>query len=153
MHILPDLRKLEAKYSQELVIIGVHSAKFKNEKDTSQIRQAILRYEIRHPVVNDSGSRSGRATAPMPGRTLVLIQSTGQIIGKRSGRECLKPIDGVLSQAIPFFEAKGQLKRSPVQFALEEAQRANTLLEFPGKISSDEKSNRLFISDSATTAS
>ena len=54
MHILPDLHRLETKYSQELVVIGVHSAKFKNEKDTSQIRSAILRYEIHHPVVNDS---------------------------------------------------------------------------------------------------
>jgi len=31
----------------------VHSAKFKNEKGTDNIRQAILRYEIEHPVVND----------------------------------------------------------------------------------------------------
>src|SRR5690242_19069360 len=31
MHVIPDLKKLEAKYSQELVVIGVHSAKFSNE--------------------------------------------------------------------------------------------------------------------------
>ena len=48
-----ELVLLEEKYPEELVVIGVHSAKFENEKDTDQIRQAILRYEIKHPVIND----------------------------------------------------------------------------------------------------
>src|SRR5215213_2238119 len=54
MHIIPDLKKLEAKYPNELVVIGVHSAKFKNERESSNIREAILRYEIEHPVANDA---------------------------------------------------------------------------------------------------
>ena len=52
MHIIPELTALEKKYA-ELVVIGVHSAKFQNEGDVANIRQAILRYEIQHPVVND----------------------------------------------------------------------------------------------------
>ena len=51
MHIIPDLKKLEKKYPNELVVIGVHSAKFENEKDTENIRRIILRYEIEHPIV------------------------------------------------------------------------------------------------------
>ena len=54
IHTLPDLAKLEEKYPGELVVIGVHSPKFDNEKDTESIRKAILRYEIKHPVVNDA---------------------------------------------------------------------------------------------------
>src|SRR5690242_92601 len=53
MHILPELKKLEEKYPNELVVIGVHSAKFDGEKQTENIREAILRYEISHPVIND----------------------------------------------------------------------------------------------------
>lgn len=53
MHILPDLAYLEHKYRNELVVIGVHAAKFANEREADNIRQAILRYEIEHPVVND----------------------------------------------------------------------------------------------------
>ena len=37
-----DLKKLEAKYANQLVVIGVHSAKFQNEKDTENIRHIIL---------------------------------------------------------------------------------------------------------------
>src|SRR5262249_40795288 len=54
MHVLPDLEYLEKKYGKELVVIGVHSAKFDNEKESGNIRKAILRYEIAHPVVNDA---------------------------------------------------------------------------------------------------
>ncbi len=148
MHILPDLARLETKYSQELVVIGVHSAKFKNEKDTSQIRSAILRYGIHHPVVNDSDFQIWNSYAANSWPTTVLINPSGKVIGKYSGEGVYQPFDSVLSQAIPYFDKKGELHRGPLHLALEEARQANTLLSFPGKISSDEKSGRLFISDS-----
>ncbi|HOA53845.1 MAG TPA: thioredoxin-like domain-containing protein, partial [Thermogutta sp.] len=34
MHIIPELKKLEAKYPRELVVVGVHSAKFQEEKES-----------------------------------------------------------------------------------------------------------------------
>src|SRR5436853_7302751 len=34
MHILPELKKLEQEFPKELVVIGVHSAKFETEKVT-----------------------------------------------------------------------------------------------------------------------
>ena len=79
IHILPDLAKLEKKYANELVVIGVHSPKFDNEKETKSIRKAILRYEIEHPVVNDADHRDlgpvrrrclADARAHRPGRQL-----------------------------------------------------------------------------------
>jgi thiol-disulfide isomerase/thioredoxin len=54
MHVIPDLKRLEAKYARELVVIGVHSAKFANEKETENIRRVVMRYELEHPVVNDA---------------------------------------------------------------------------------------------------
>ena len=42
-HILPDLAKLEEKYKNELVVIGVHSAKFDAERDTENIRRKVAR--------------------------------------------------------------------------------------------------------------
>ncbi len=148
MHILPDLRGLETKYSQELVVIGVHAAKFEHEKDTAEIRKAILRYGVRHPVVNDSGFHVWRLYAAHAWPTLVLINPVGKIIGQYSGEGVYEPFDALLSQAIPYFEARGQLQRSALNFVTEEEKRANTLLNFPGKVSSDEASGRLFVTDS-----
>ncbi|KAK7811701.1 hypothetical protein U0070_023182 [Myodes glareolus] len=63
IHLLPDLHALERKFSDTenkseqangLLIVGVHSAKFPNEKVSDNIKSAILRYDITHPVVNDA---------------------------------------------------------------------------------------------------
>ncbi len=148
MHILPDLRRLEEKYAQELVVVGVHSAKFTNEKDTSQIRQAILRYRIEHPVVNDSNFEIWQSYGANAWPTLVLINPLGKIIAQRAGEVIFEPFDAVLSAAIPYFEGKGKLVRSPLKLTLEQARRANTLLNFPGKVAADEKNGRLFVTDS-----
>ena len=53
LHVIPDLKRLEKKYAEELVVIGVHSAKFERESKTAGIRRFVQRYEIAHPVVND----------------------------------------------------------------------------------------------------
>lgn len=45
MHVLPELARLEKKWADSpITVVGVHSAKFDNEKDTENIRQAVLRY-------------------------------------------------------------------------------------------------------------
>src|SRR6266542_2867973 len=77
IHTLPDLAKLEKKYANEMVVIGVHSAKFDNEKDSDHIRKAVLRYEISHPVVNDAEMKIWRAFNVHSWPTLVLIDPEG----------------------------------------------------------------------------
>src|SRR5579872_4993058 len=52
-HILPELQKLEERFPDELVVIGVHSSKFTAESELFNVRQAVMRHDIRHPVVND----------------------------------------------------------------------------------------------------
>ncbi|MGH9614148.1 MAG: thioredoxin-like domain-containing protein [Bryobacteraceae bacterium] len=80
MHVIPELEQLQTKYGNALVIIGVHSAKFQNEKDTSQIRDAILRYGVHHPVVNDANFRIWNSYAIQAWPTLVLINPKGRIV-------------------------------------------------------------------------
>ena len=81
MHVLPDLKRLEEKYPRELVVIGVHSAKFTNERETENIRQAILRYEIVHPVVNDRNFVNWRAYGVRAWPTLMVIDAEGCVVG------------------------------------------------------------------------
>src|ERR1700722_18376243 len=54
IHTLPDLAEIEARFPGSVVVIGVHTPKFDNEKKTASVLKAILRYEIKHPVVNDA---------------------------------------------------------------------------------------------------
>jgi thiol-disulfide isomerase/thioredoxin len=148
MHVIPDLKRLEEKYANELVVIGVHSAKFQNEKDSEQIRQAILRYGIEHPVINDNNFDVWNAYGARAWPTLVLINPNGRIITSHSGEGAFDAFDPTISRAVAYFETRGQLQRSKATFALEEDTRPKTLLAFPGKVTADQKTNRLFITDS-----
>jgi thiol-disulfide isomerase/thioredoxin len=148
IHIIPDLKRLEAKYPNELVVIGVHSAKFQNEKEAQNIRDAILRYEIEHPVINDRDFRVWNAYSANAWPTLVLIDPTGRVVGARSGEGIYEPFDRAITALIRAFEPTGKLDRKPLRFTLEKDRSPKSVLSFPGKLIGDEKSRRLFIADS-----
>jgi thiol-disulfide isomerase/thioredoxin len=81
MQIIPELEKLEKKYSKELVVIGIHTAKFENEKDSANIKKAILRYQIKHPVVNDANKVIWNTYGANWWPTIVLIDPEGNVFG------------------------------------------------------------------------
>jgi DNA-binding beta-propeller fold protein YncE len=149
IHTLPDLAKLEKKYADQLVVIGVHSAKFDNEKDSANIRKAILRYEISHPVVNDSEMKLWRKYNVRSWPTLVLIDPEGNNLGAASGEGNYELIDAVLTKLIPEHRKKKTLNEKPLKFELARFQeKGDSPLFFPGKVLADAASNRLFIADS-----
>jgi len=151
MHIIPDLKKLEAKYPNELVVIGVHSAKFTNERDSDNIRQAILRYGITHPVVNDSEFRIWRSYGVRAWPTFVVINPDGYVAGAISGEGNYDVLDKVISMLIEEYDKKSKIDRTPLNLALEKNKAPESLLSFPGKIITNGlkgESGRLFISDS-----
>ncbi|MBK7599516.1 MAG: redoxin domain-containing protein [Acidobacteria bacterium] len=148
MHIIPDLKKLEAKYGNQLVVIGVHSAKFTNEKGTDNIRQAILRYEIEHPVVKDRDFEVWQAYTARAWPTLVLINPKGKVVGAHSGEGIYEIFDKVIGDMANYFREQGSLDEKAVSFKLEKFSAPPSLLSFPGKVVADEKGNRLFIADS-----
>lgn len=148
MHILPDLKFLEHKYPRELVVIGVHSAKFNNEKDTENIRRAILRYEIEHPVVNDSQMAIWRRCGVNSWPTLAVIDPDGKLVRGFSGEGHREDLDAIIGKLIAYHAANGTLERTPLKLGLERKKLAPTPLRFPGKVLADEKGGRLFIADS-----
>ena len=86
MHIIPELRKLEKAWGNELVVIGVHSAKFaERTTDRQNIREAVLRYGIQHPVVNDSQFVVWNSFDVQAWPTLVLIDPEGFAVWGHSG--------------------------------------------------------------------
>lgn len=148
IHVLPDLKYLEEKYKNELVVIGVHSAKFDNEKVSANIRDAILRYEIKHPVVNDDQMLIWRKFGTRSWPTLALIDPEGNFAGSQGGEGNRELFDGVIERLIKYHRWKGTLNETPIKFDLESKTAKPTALRYPGKIVADAASNRLFISDS-----
>ena len=148
IHIIPDLKKLETKYANQLVVIGVHSAKFQNEKETENIRRIILRYEIEHPVYNDSEYAVWQSYGVRAWPTQVLIDPAGYIVGGVSGEGNYEVIDRTIAKLIDDFRKRGELNEEPLKLVLERAKVGDLPLAFPGKILADAATDRLFIADS-----
>lgn len=86
MHVLPDLAYLETKFrDQPMTVVGVHSAKFDNEKDSGAIRNAVLRYDVTHPVVNDGEMVMWRQLGVSSWPTLAVVSPNGRLIAMLAG--------------------------------------------------------------------
>lgn len=150
IHVIPDLKRLEAEYPEALVVIGVHSAKFTHEGETENIRRIVRRYEVEHPVINDRDffvwNRYGVRAWP----TFVLIDPFGKVVGQLSGEPLYPRIQPIIDTMAREYGAAGVLNPAPLpQWSPELARDDHTApLRFPGKVLADVVGNRLFISDS-----
>jgi len=149
IHILPDLAKLEKKWANELVVVGVHSAKFESEKVTKNIRKAVLRYEIAHPVVNDGEHGIWNKYGVNSWPTFIVLDSEGRIVGETTGEGNYEILDKVVGKLVEEGKKNKTLNEKPLRFDLAKfREKGDTPLFFPGKIIADEKSKRLMIADS-----
>ena len=140
------MRELETRYEKELVVIGVHSGKYHAERITSRIRDASIRLDSIHPIVNDRQFRIWRSYAVSAWPTLVAIDPGGYVVGARAGEftaGMLVPfIDGLIENA----RAKRTLNETPLRFASDQPTNAPGQLRYPGKVAID--SDRITVADS-----
>jgi thiol-disulfide isomerase/thioredoxin len=108
-HVLAELRPIEAKYSDVLTVVGVHSPKFEHEKNPESVRSAIERHGIDHPVLNDPNlsTWSGYGVRAWP--TLVLIDPLGEVVAQYSGEGHAHAIDATIAELVKVHEAAGTL--------------------------------------------
>jgi len=149
IHVIPDLKRLEAEFPDELVVIGVHSAKFANEGETENIRYIVKRYGVVHPVVNDRNFVIWQMYGVRAWPTFMLIDPQGKVLGYYSGEGVYEAMQPVIAGMIAEFDAKGMIDRTPLRLTPEQARRAPSLLAFPSKVLADARGGRLFIADTS----
>jgi DNA-binding beta-propeller fold protein YncE len=125
------------------VVIGVHSGKFTAEKDTENIRKAVLRHEIRHPVVNDAEFKIFSAFGARGWPHIVLVDPEGRMVGQVSGEGNYKVLESNIEALVAKFDKEKKLDRREMKFRMDEEKTAG--LRFPGKIAATK--DRLFIAD------
>lgn len=139
------MRKIEEKYATEVAVIGVHSAKFPNEKEKENLYKAVQRNELQHPVVNDGDFHVWRAYACRAWPTMMFIDPAGKVIGKHEGEISYESLDKLMSDMVAEFDAQGLLNRAALAISVEP--EAVSTLCFPGKVLADGPGDRLFIAD------
>ncbi|MEC9009525.1 MAG: thioredoxin-like domain-containing protein [Planctomycetota bacterium] len=148
IHILPTLKKLEEKYPNQLVVIGVHSPKFNTERDIENLRRAVLRYDISHPVISDSSKAIWRRYKINFWPTMYLIDPEGKVCAWRRGEAPFDVIDKAIARQVRIHKQKGTLNEKPIRWDLELDKQPSTPLRFPGKIIVDATGQRVVIADS-----
>ena len=146
-HVLPDLAKLEEKYKNQLVVIGVHTPKFPTERDVKTVRQKVREYGIRHPVVCDSDQIIWNRLGVNSWPTVGVLDPEGKVVFATSGEGHLAELDRVIGAEIEKARANKTLDETPVKFFPEVEKPDETPLLFPGKVVADEVGNRLFVAD------
>ena len=139
------MRKLEKKYATELAVIGVHSAKFPNEKDAGNLDSAVRRYQLGHPVINDAEFQVWQQYSCRAWPTLMFIDPKGNVIGKHEGEMTFDAFDGLIGQMVTEFDSEGVLDHKALTTTFQRAD--DTALSFPGKVLADGLGDRLFIAD------
>ncbi len=146
-HVLPDLAKLEEKYKNQIVVIGVHTAKFPAERETENIRKKVREYNIKHPVVNDGNQTIWNRLGVSGWPTLAVLDVDGKPVYAESGEGQYEALDQVIGTLVKIHKEKGDLDETPVQFFAEREKEHKSGLLFPGKILADATGSRLFVSD------
>lgn len=132
LHVLDELRPLEEKYGDALVIVGVHSPKFAHEGEEAAVKAAVERYEVGHPVLDDPelvtwGNYTARAWP-----TLVLVDPNGYIVAQYSGEGHEHALDAQLAELIAEHEKAGTLTRGKSPYVAPTPEP--TELRFPAKV-------------------
>lgn len=150
MHVLGDLAYLENKYAdQPFAVIGVHSNKFDNESSPANIRAAVKRYKIRHPVIVDERMQIWRAFGVHAWPTFILIDPEGHKIATLAGEGQREALDAAIASALQIARSEGTLAKSPLGLLRQPGAPSAGGLTFPGKVLADAPGKRIFISDSS----
>ena len=111
LHVLDELRELEEKYRDVLVIVGVHSPKFEHEADPVALAAAVDRYSVAHPVLDDPELVTWGAYTARAWPTLVVIDPEGYVVAQMAGEGHASALEALVAELVEEHEAKGTLHR------------------------------------------
>ncbi|MGO2037103.1 MAG: NHL domain-containing thioredoxin family protein [Brevibacterium sp.] len=145
LHVLDELRPLEEKYGQELVIIGVHSPKFEFERTVEAVDQAVERYQVEHLVLDDPDLVTWQAYTARAWPTLAVIDPEGYLVATLSGEGHAAGLGEIIEGLIDEHSTKGTLHSGDGPYVPPPA--PETELFYPGKVT-ELPSGNLLVADS-----
>lgn len=131
LHVLDELREIEEKYADDLVVVGVHSPKFVHEADPDALAAAVERYGVRHPVLDDPDLVTWQAYTARAWPTLVLIDPEGYVVAQYAGEGHAHAIDALIAELREEQLAKGTLQPGDSPYVAPPAPEGD--LRFPAK--------------------
>jgi len=131
LHVLDELRELEEKHRDTLVIVGVHSPKFVHEAEHQAVLDAVDRYDVRHPVLDDPELVTWKQYAVRAWPTLVVVDPEGYVVAQHAGEGHAHAIAALVDELEAEHAAKGTLRRGDSPYVPPVTEPG--VLRFPGK--------------------
>ncbi|HET6529441.1 MAG TPA: thioredoxin-like domain-containing protein, partial [Actinoplanes sp.] len=131
LHVLDELRPLEDKYADVLVVIGVHSPKFAHERDPAALAAAVERYAVGHPVLDDPELRMWDQYAAKAWPTLAVVDPEGYVVATMAGEGHAEGLARLIDELVAAHERKGTLHRGSGPYV--PPAEPTTALRYPGK--------------------
>lgn len=148
VRVIDELRPIETRFADEVVVVGIHSPKFPREHDHRAVEQAVARLGITHPVLDDPELATWRQYAIKGWPTVVVVDPEGYVVGGVSGEGCGPVIIETIEGLIATHDAARTLDRRSVSgLVTQQASQALRGLSFPGKVAASPDGRRLAIAD------
>ncbi|GGD08693.1 NHL domain-containing thioredoxin family protein [Nocardioides daphniae] len=132
LHVLDELRPVEEKWAEELVVVGVHSPKFVHEADPDALVAAVERYGVHHPVLDDPELTTWSAYTARAWPTLVLVDPEGYVVAQYAGEGHAHAIDALLADLVPQHRERGTLQPGDSPYVAPEVTPSD--LRFPASV-------------------
>ncbi len=129
---IPKIKKLEEKFGDKLLVIGVHSGRLDNEKNPKSVREAVITYDINHPVINDYDLEIWGDFDISSWPTLVLVNPRGKIEYQQKGSIEVEKFSKKITKLVKKY--RFILNFEPLPIVLERNNIENHILNFPSKI-------------------
>ncbi|MGE0296822.1 MAG: NHL domain-containing thioredoxin family protein [Pseudonocardia sp.] len=129
LHVLDELRALEERFADVLVVVGVHSPKFAHEADPAAVEAAVERHDVRHPVLDDPELTTWDAYAARAWPTLVVVDPRGYVVAHLAGEGHAPGLAVLLEELVA--EHADVLRRGGGPYVA--PPEPETALRFPGK--------------------
>ena len=147
MQILPDLEAIEEtfEHNSNVLVIGVHSAKFDNERVGNNILNAIQRYDIKHPVINDTQAVMWQNLSISCWPTVLLCDPFGKPLKFFVGEGHRQDMIDFVEVALKVFakDLGGEVEVPTIEYGLKSSE---SFLKYPGKVLV--KDDLIFVADS-----
>lgn len=141
------MSNIHVPFSDGLLIVGVHSAKFPNEKVLDNIKSAVLRYDITHPVVNDADASLWQELEVSCWPTLVILGPRGNMLFSLIGEGHKDKLFSYTSITLKYYKDRGQIRDGKIGIKLFKESLPPSPLLFPGKVAADHATGRLVVAD------
>ena len=147
LRVLDEIRRLEQRFGEDLVVVGVHSPKFPREADHGAVRQAVARHRVAHPVLDDPGRETWARYGVRAWPSLVLIDRRGYVVASMSGQGHEQELGELIAGLGPEQKGTGAPKPEPLDLVPSPLLPLAGTLAYPGKVAVSPDGQRLAIAD------